>query len=87
MGHKGDIILASCSSDEHLANKFRDFFMRKITTIRDDIDNHKSPISDAIVMRADMKFEGQPQHSLRLTGCALSWIKSYLSDRSQCVAI
>ena len=41
MGHKGEIILPSFSSDEHLANKFSDFFMRKITTIRDDIDNHK----------------------------------------------
>ena len=60
MGHKGEIILPSCSSDEHLANKFSDFFMRKITTIRDDIDNHKSPISDAVVMSADIKFEGQP---------------------------
>ena len=34
--------------------------MRKITTIRDDIDNHKSPISDAVMMSADIKFEGQP---------------------------
>jgi len=33
--------------------------MRKITNITDDIDNHKSPISDAVVMRADIKFEGQ----------------------------
>jgi len=49
-----------CSSDEHLANKFSDFFMRKITTIRDNTDNHKSPISDAVVMSADIKFEGQP---------------------------
>jgi len=60
MGRKGEIILPICSSDEHLANKFSDFFMRKITTIRDDIDNHKSPISDAVVMSADVKFEGQP---------------------------
>jgi len=42
MGQKGEIILLSCSSYEHLTNKFSDFFMRKITTIRDDIDNHKS---------------------------------------------
>jgi len=26
MGYKGEIILPSCSSDEHLANKFSDFF-------------------------------------------------------------
>ena len=44
VGHKGEIILPSCSSDEHLANKFSDFFMRKITTIRDNID--KSQISN-----------------------------------------
>jgi len=48
MGHKGEIILLSCSADEHLANKFIDFFMRKITTIRDDIDNYKSLISALI---------------------------------------
>jgi len=56
--HKGEIILPSCSSDEHLANKPSDFFMRKITTIREDSDNHKSPKSDAVVMSADIKFEG-----------------------------
>jgi len=60
MGHKGEIILPSCSSDEHLANKFNDFFIGKSTTIRDNIDDHRSPISDAVVMRADIKFEGQP---------------------------
>ena len=38
--------------------------MRKITTIRDDIDNHKSPISDAVMMSADIKFEGQPLTNL-----------------------
>jgi len=27
------------------------------------------------------------EHSLGVTGSALAWIKSYLSDRSQCVAI
>ena len=27
------------------------------------------------------------EHSFGVTGSALSWIKSYLSDRSQCVAI
>jgi len=27
---------------------------------RDNIDNHKSPISDAVVMSADIKFEEQP---------------------------
>ena len=48
MGHKGEII------------SFNDFFIRKTTTIRNNIDNHKSPISDALVMSADIKFEGQP---------------------------
>ena len=66
MGHKGEIILSICSSDEHLANRFSDFFMRKITTIRDDINSHKSPISDAVVMSADIKFEGQPLTKLPL---------------------
>ena len=35
------------------------FFMRKITTIRYDIDAHKSPINDAVVLSAYIKFEGQ----------------------------
>ena len=55
MGHKGELYLPSCSSDERLAYKFSDFFMRKITTIRDDIDNHKPPISDPVVMSANIK--------------------------------
>ena len=29
MGHKGEIILPSCSSDEYLANKFSDFFNKR----------------------------------------------------------
>ena len=60
MGHKGEIILPSCSSDEQLVNKFSEFFMRKFTTIRHDIDNRKSPISNTVVVSADIKFERQP---------------------------
>jgi len=37
-----------------------DFFTRKITTIRDNIGNNKSLISDAVMMGADIKFEGRP---------------------------
>ena len=59
MGHKGEM-LPSCSYDEHLANKFSDFSMRKITAIRDHIDNHNFSVSDAVIMSADIKFEGQP---------------------------
>jgi len=66
MGHKGEIFLPSCSSDEYLANKFGDFVMTKFTTIRDDINNHKSPISDAVVMSADIKFEGQRLTTLKM---------------------
>ena len=33
--------------------------MRKITSIRDDVDNHKSPISDTVVIGPDINFEGQ----------------------------
>ena len=33
---------------------------RKFATIRDDIDNHKPSIGDAVVMSADIKFEGKP---------------------------
>ena len=55
MGYKGEIILSSCSSDEHLTKMFSDFFMRKITTIRDNTDKHKSPISDAVVIALILK--------------------------------
>ena len=43
-----------------MANKFSNFFMKKITTIGDGSDNHKSPISNAVVMSVDIKFEAQP---------------------------
>ena len=57
MDHKRDIIQASCSSDEELANKFSDFFMKKIGIIMDAIERHKLPMSYAVVMNADIIFQ------------------------------
>jgi len=52
--------MPSCSSDEHLANNLSYFLIRKITTFREEIDNQKLPINDAVVMSADTTLEGQP---------------------------
>jgi exonuclease III len=60
MGQKGEVILPSSFSDEDLANKFSDFFISKITTIRERIDADNSPVSESVVMSADVRFEGQP---------------------------
>ena len=59
MGHKGEIILPSYSSEKVLANKFSDLFTKMTATIRDTIINNVSFISDTILMSGDAKFEGQ----------------------------
>jgi len=59
MGHKGEIILLSCSFDKKLATKFSDFFMTKIITSRNAIDSHDPPKSDTVVMTAEVEFKGQ----------------------------
>jgi len=60
MGHKSEVILPSCPSDRDLANRFGDFFVNKITTIRDNISALNNTTNDNIVMTADIKFDGQP---------------------------
>jgi hypothetical protein len=43
MGHKGEVIVPSYPSDRDLANRFGDFFIYKITTIRDNISALNKP--------------------------------------------
>ena len=52
MGHKREIILPSYSSENDLANKFSDFFMRKTATIRDTTINNGSSMRDTILVNA-----------------------------------
>ena len=59
MGNKKEIILSS-SSDDSLANKFSDFFMRTITEIRDTIHVDNSSTSGIVVIVADVVFKGEP---------------------------
>jgi hypothetical protein len=59
MGHKSEVILPSCPSDRDLANRFGDFFVNKITTVRDNITSVNNTTNDNTVMTADIKFDGQ----------------------------
>ena len=59
MVNKREIILPSYSPDNHLANKFSDFFPKRTATVRDPIINNGSSMSDTILVGADMKSEGQ----------------------------
>ena len=61
MKNKGEIILPDCSSDDGLAKKSGDFFMRKTAEIRYVMDTDISSTSEAIVMDADVMFQAQPQ--------------------------
>ena len=64
MGHEGNAILPSSSSDEEMANTFSDFFKKKIVTIRVITDSHTSTMSGTVVMSDDVKFDGQPLKQL-----------------------
>ena len=51
MAHKGEIILSSYSSDNDLANKCSDFFMRKPATIRHTIINNIRHYDDIFLFK------------------------------------
>lgn len=59
MGQKGEIVLPSCPSDTTLANRFSEFFMNKIATIRENINSAVTG-NDTLVMSADVEFNGEP---------------------------
>lgn len=60
MGQNGDVILPSCSSEKILSNKFSNYFLNKITTIRTNIGSVNSLAdSDNLVMTADIPFDGE----------------------------
>ena len=60
MGHKGEIIHNSYSSNNDFAYTFSGFFTRKPATVRGTSINNSRSVNDTIVMDADVKFEGQP---------------------------
>ena len=43
MGHKSEVIIPSCPLDRDFANRFGDFFVNKIITIRDNISALNKP--------------------------------------------
>jgi len=52
---------------EKLANKFGDFFVNKITTIRDNIRALNNITNENIMMTADTKFDGQSMTTFTLS--------------------
>ena len=60
MGNQGDASFLSCSSDDNLAKKLSDFFIRRAAEIRDATsaaDN--ASISETVVRNTDVAFVGQ----------------------------
>ena len=61
MGNKRDVILPSPHDEKALADKFCEFFVGKICTIRDNLAATNNSSSDNCdTMRADIEFEGEP---------------------------
>ena len=61
MGNKRDVILPSPHDEKALADKFCEFFVGKISTIRDNLAATNNSSSDNCdTMRADIEFEGEP---------------------------
>jgi hypothetical protein len=50
--------LPTHNDDEELANRFGDFFLGKIETIRDNLKASKESLHSPDVLSADVKFEG-----------------------------
>ena len=64
MGNKRDVILPSHHDEKALADKFCEFFVGKISTIRDNLAATNNSSSDNCdTMRADIKFDGEPLRS------------------------
>ncbi|VDI39827.1 Hypothetical predicted protein [Mytilus galloprovincialis] len=65
MGNRREIILPSHNDEKVLADKFCEFFVRKISAIRDNLTAKNDASSyNRDTMRADIKFEGEPLRSL-----------------------
>ena len=65
MGKKQDVVLTTSDNDTELSNRFSDFFLGKIQTIRDNLQKANETNDNVVnVLRADVKFTGQ--HLTRL---------------------
>jgi hypothetical protein len=61
MGNKREVILPSHHDGKALADKFFEFFVEKISTIRDNLTaTNNASSNNCDTMRADIKFEGEP---------------------------
>ena len=58
MGNKKEVVLPTHNDDEELANRFGDFFLGKIETIRDNLKASRESLHSPDVLSADVKFEG-----------------------------
>ena len=57
IGDMGEIILPSCSSDNSLAEKFNDLFMRKTAEKRVSVDADNHSMIETVVMDAEVAFK------------------------------
>ncbi|VDI70250.1 Hypothetical predicted protein [Mytilus galloprovincialis] len=64
MGNKREIFLPEHENDKLLADKFCEFFVGKISIIRDSLSTTNTSSSDSNPMRADIKFDGNQLTSL-----------------------
>ena len=64
MGNKRDVILPSYHDGKTLADKFCEFIVEKISTIRNNLAaTNNSSSNNCDTMRADIKFDGEPLRS------------------------
>jgi hypothetical protein len=65
---KGDFCII-LRIDEELANRFGDFFLGKIETIRDNLKASRESLHSPDVLSADVKFEGLQLTHFRTLNC------------------
>jgi hypothetical protein len=60
MGKNQDVVLTTSDNDTELSNRFSDFFLGKIQTIRDNLQKANETNDNVVnVLRADVKFNGR----------------------------
>jgi len=69
MGNKREVFLPEHEDDKLLADKFCEFFVGKISTIRDNLSTTNNSSTDCNFMRADTKFEGNQLTSFSTASC------------------
>jgi hypothetical protein len=67
---KKEVVLPTHNDDEELANRFGDFFLGKIETIRDNLKASRESLHSPDVLSADVKFEGLQLTHFRPTSIA-----------------